>query len=60
MGFLDKAKDFIDKNDEKIDQGLDKAGDFIDEKTGHKHSANIDKAVDAAQKYTGDGDTTRK
>ncbi|MFI5956576.1 antitoxin [Cryptosporangium sp. NPDC051539] len=60
MGFLDKAKDFVDKHDDKIDQGLEKAGDLIDDKTGHKHSGNIDKAVDAAQKYTGDGDTTKR
>lgn len=59
MGFLDKARDFVDKHDEQIDKGLDKLGDVVDERTGRKHSGQIDKAVDAAQKYTGEGDTTR-
>ncbi|MFG1928301.1 antitoxin [Cryptosporangium sp. NPDC048952] len=59
MGLFDKAKDFVDKHDTQVDKGLDKLGDIVDERTGHKHSGNIDKAVDAAQKYTGDGDTTK-
>ena len=60
MSFLDKAKDFLDKNDEKVDQALGKIGDEVDKRTGHKHSAHIDKAVDEAQKRTGEGDTTRR
>jgi hypothetical protein len=59
MGFLDKARDFVDKHDEQVDKGLDKVGDLVDDRTGNKHSDNIGKAVDAAQKYTGDGDTTQ-
>ncbi len=57
MGFMDKAKDFADKHDEQVDQGIDKAGDQIDDRTGNKHSAQIDKGVDAAQQRTGAGDT---
>lgn len=59
MSFMDKAKDFLDKHDEQVDKVLEKAGDKVDERTGHKHSAQIDKAVDEAQKRTGAGDTTR-
>ncbi|WP_035857468.1 antitoxin [Cryptosporangium arvum] len=59
MGLFDKAKAFVDKHDAQVDKGLDKLGDIVDERTGRKHSANIDKAVDAAQKHTGEGDTTR-
>jgi hypothetical protein len=57
MGFLDKAKDFADKHDEQVDQGLEKAGDQVDQRTGGKHAAQIDKGVDEAQRRTGDGDT---
>jgi len=57
MGFMDKAKDFADKHDEQVDQGLEKAGDQIDERTGDKYSTQIDKGVDQAQQHTGAGDT---
>ena len=49
MGFMDKAKDFADKHDEQVDKGLEKAGDQVDERTGNKYSAQIDKGVDQAQ-----------
>ncbi|MET1005504.1 MAG: antitoxin, partial [Propionibacteriaceae bacterium] len=57
MSFLDKAKDFADKHDEQVDQGLDKAGDQIDQRTCNKYSTQIDKGVDQAQQRTGEGDT---
>ncbi|HEV7657470.1 MAG TPA: antitoxin [Mycobacteriales bacterium] len=53
-GFMDKAEDMADKHDEQVDQGLDKAGDVADQKTGGKHDELIDKGVDAAQQRTGD------
>jgi hypothetical protein len=59
-GFADKAKDFADQHDEQVDQGLDKAGDFADEKTGGKYDQQIDKGVDAAQERTGQGDTQQQ
>jgi hypothetical protein len=55
--FLKKAKEFADKHDEQVDQGLEKLGDLIDDRTGNKHSGKIDRAVDEAQKRTGEGDT---
>ncbi|MGK5679078.1 antitoxin [Actinoplanes sp. URMC 104] len=57
MGFMDKAKDFADKHDEQVDQGIEKAGDQVDQRTGDKYSSQVDKAQDAAQQRTGDGDT---
>jgi len=60
MSFLDKAKDFADKHDEQVDQGLEKAGDQVDERTGNKYSGQIDKGVDAAQQHTGAGDTQQQ
>jgi hypothetical protein len=57
MSFLDKAKDFLDKHDEQVDQALEKIGDEADKRTGHKYTGHIDRGVDEAQKRTGDGDT---
>ena len=33
MGFLDKAKEVLTENVDKVEQAIDKAGDIIDEKT---------------------------
>jgi hypothetical protein len=55
--FANKAKDFADQHDEQVDQGLEKAGDVADERTGGGHSEQIDRGVDIAQERTGEGDT---
>ena len=60
MSFMDKAKDFADDHDKQVDQGLEKAGDQVDDRTGNKHSSQIDKGVDQAQQRTGAGDTTQQ
>jgi hypothetical protein len=57
MSFLDKAKDFADKHDEQVDEGIEKAGDQADQRTGDKYSSQIDKGVNQAQEHTGAGDT---
>lgn len=57
--FFDRVKDLADQHDDKVDAALEKVGDVVDEKTGGKHTEHIDKAVDAAQQHTGQGDTTR-
>jgi hypothetical protein len=56
-GFMDKAKDAAEQHEDQVDQGLDKAGDFADQKTGGKYDQQIDRGVDAAQERTGDGDS---
>ncbi|MGC4893741.1 antitoxin [Micromonospora sp. DT31] len=57
--FMDKAQDFADKHDKKVDQGIEKAGDAADKRSGGKYDQQIDKGVDAAQQRTGEGDTGR-
>ena len=57
MSFLDKAKEFAAKHDEQVDKALEKIGDAVDKRTGHKYTSQIDKGVDEAQKRTGEGDT---
>ena len=59
MGLLDKAKDFADDHDKQVDEGIEKAGDQVDERTGGKHSSQVDKGVDEAQKRTGSDDSIR-
>jgi hypothetical protein len=49
MGFLDKVKDLLSKNADKVDTAIDKAGDAVDKKTQGKYSQHVDKAQDAAK-----------
>jgi len=46
MGIFDKIKGMAGDNADKVKDGLDKAGDMIDEKTGCAHSDKIDMATD--------------
>lgn len=57
MGLLDRFKkaktqatEKVADNEDKIDDAIDKAADFADDKTGGKHTDKIDKAADAAKK----------
>ncbi len=53
MGALDnlknKAQDLVTEHNDKIDSGLDKAAQFVDQKTGGKYSDKINSGVDKAQ-----------
>ena len=49
-GMVDKGKDLAAENSDKIDDVVEKAGDFIDNKTGGKYSDQIDKVQEAAKK----------
>lgn len=62
MGIFDSAKDalnsdqvknLVNDHEEKIDQGVEKAGDFIDEKSGGKFEGQIDQAQSAVEDRTG-------
>ncbi len=50
MGLFDKFKgkatDAVDQHGDTIGDGLGKAGDVVDQKTGGKHTERIDSAVD--------------
>ncbi len=48
MGFMDKIKDMVSSNTDKAKQGIDKAGDMIDDKTGGKFADKIDMAQEKA------------
>ena len=50
MGFLDKAKDLLAKNSDKVDSAIDKAGDLVDKRTQGKYASHVNKVQDAAKK----------
>jgi N-acetylmuramoyl-L-alanine amidase CwlA len=54
MSVLDKVKDLLSKNKDKVDQAIDKAGDIADQKTQGKYSDKIDKVQEAAKKAVQD------
>ncbi|MGP4053877.1 antitoxin [Mycobacterium sp. 4D054] len=58
MGFLDKAKDLLSKNADKVDTVIDKAGDLVDKKTKGKYTSTVDKVQDAARKAVADNTGT--
>ena len=48
--FKDKAKDVVENSGDKIAEGVDKATDFIDDKTGGKYTDKLDKVDEMAAK----------
>jgi hypothetical protein len=49
MGIFDKAKDAIGEHSEQSDGGIDKAGDFVDEKTEGKYVEQVDQGQEMAK-----------
>ena len=58
----DKAGDLAQQHGDKVHQGLDKAGETADSKTGGKYGdqidSGVDKAKDAVQDYGDKGDSS--
>lgn len=44
MGLFDKAGDLAKEHEDKVEAGIEKVGDFVDEKTGGKYSEQVDQA----------------
>lgn len=65
MGLLDdlkgKAQHLIDGNEQAIKDGIEKAGDFVDSKTGGKYADKVDSvqrgASDFVDKSNGEPET---
>jgi hypothetical protein len=49
MGLLDKIKGMIGGNADKVVDGVDKATDMVDDKTGGKFTEQLDKVDDAVE-----------
>lgn len=50
----DKAQDLVESQGDKIADGVDKATDIIDDKTGGKFTDKLDKVDDLADKLRDD------
>jgi hypothetical protein len=48
MGIFDKAKDALSEHSEHVDTGIEKTGDFVDDKTDAKYAEQVDKGQDFA------------
>lgn len=48
-GLAQQAGDFASQNSDQIADGIEKAGDFIDEKTGGKYADKVDGLQEGAQ-----------
>ena len=53
MGFLDKAKDLLSQNAGTVGEAIDKAGEFVDDKTQGKYTDTIHKVQEEAKKVAG-------
>ncbi|MEU8138585.1 antitoxin [Streptodolium elevatio] len=49
MGLLDTIKEKLAPHGDKVGQGVDKAADMVDKKTGGKHGDKIDSAAEQAK-----------
>ena len=45
----DKVKDLIDEHGDKAGEGIDKAGDLVDEKTGGQYAEHVDTGQEKAK-----------
>ncbi|RAY12028.1 antitoxin [Actinomadura craniellae] len=54
MSFADKMKKLLGQHSGKARQGIEKAGDMIDKKTGGKYASHVDKAQQRAGKSLDD------
>lgn len=55
MAFLDKAKDLLAQNAGKVETAINKAGEFVDDKTQGKYSDTIHKVQEEAKKIVDTG-----
>ena len=46
-----KAQNAAAENKDAVKDGIDKAGDFVDDKTGGKYAEHVDKGQDAARDF---------
>ena len=53
MGIFDKAKDALSGQQDKVDEGVDKAGDMVDDKTEGKYAEQVDQGQEMAKDKLG-------
>jgi MT0933-like antitoxin protein len=53
MGIFDKAKDAMSGQQDKVDAGVEKAGDMVDERTESKYAEQVDQGQEMAKDKLG-------
>ncbi|MFF0431128.1 antitoxin [Streptomyces sp. NPDC004327] len=53
MSVMDKLKQMLKGHEDKASQGVDKAGDYVDQKTQGKYSSQVDTAQDKLKEQLG-------
>ncbi len=53
MGIFDQIKGAADSHEAQVEQGIDQAGNVIDEKTGGQHASQVDQAQDFLKDQVG-------
>jgi hypothetical protein len=59
-GFADKAKNLADQHPDKVQQGIDRGGDAVDERTGNKYESQVDQGQEKAGDFLGTGEQEQK
>jgi len=49
MGIFDKAKDALSGQQDKVEAGVEQAGDMVDEKTEGKYAEQVDQGQEMAK-----------
>ncbi|MFJ5613173.1 antitoxin [Streptomyces sp. NPDC093221] len=55
MSMLDKLKGLLKGHEDQAHQGVEKAGDMVDKKTGDKYSGQVDQVQDELNDQLGGG-----
>lgn len=55
MSFMDKLKGMIKGHEDQASKGVDKAGDYVDQKTQNKYGSQVDTAQQKAKDQFGGG-----
>jgi hypothetical protein len=54
MGIFDRAKDALSGHEDKVDAGIEKAGDMVDEKTESRYDEQVDQGQEMAKEKSRD------
>ena len=49
MGIFDKAKDAMSRQQDKVDAGVERAGDMVDDRTESKYAGQVDQGQEMAK-----------
>ncbi|MBD0737180.1 antitoxin [Streptomyces sp. CBMA29] len=55
MSMLDKLKGLLKGHEDQARQGVEKAGDMVDKKTGNKYSSQVDQVQEKLNDQLGGG-----